>query len=273
MGPLLLIDSCRRVTSVTPRSAPVPFLCLRFSGADDVLRYLAAFRNDVWFVRALQEEMRIVTGSVPVGAPHPARLIDAAARAVMRGRFRIAAELAGRIDVVFDPTRGYERPGFDVVEFGSRPIATAFLSEQSLDGANDAAFSAALLHPASAKYFGIGGVETGLGSDQQELAERIAPLLWQRYLVLQPVGLSRQRFRLLWADRSAPVTTIPDAAAVPDPVQPSRQVSAPASRATSSLPDPPDSVSPQAQTLIDAAQNGTPFCEECARRAAEMADA
>jgi hypothetical protein len=41
----------------------------------------------------------------------------------------------------------------------------------------------------------------------------------------------------------------------------------------SPLPDPPDGVSPQAQTLIDAAQNGAPFCEECARQAAAMADA
>jgi hypothetical protein len=39
------------------------------------------------------------------------------------------------------------------------------------------------------------------------------------------------------------------------------------------LPDPPAELSPQAQTLIEAAKDGTPFCEECARRAAELAGA
>jgi hypothetical protein len=37
------------------------------------------------------------------------------------------------------------------------------------------------------------------------------------------------------------------------------------------LPDLPDYVSAQAQTLIDAATEGVPFCEECARAAAAAA--
>jgi hypothetical protein len=278
---MLLIDCRRHVMSVTARLAPAPFLSLRFPNVQGVLGYLAPFRDDVWFVRALQQEMLVATGSVPAGGPHPARLIDEAARAVTRGRFQIAVELAGRIDVVFDPTRGYERPGFDVVAFASRSVAAVFLSDQLLDDANASAFSAALLHPASAWHSGIAGVGTGLGSDQPGLVGRVAPLLWLRYLILQPAGLSQRRFRLLWADRSAPVTTIADAAAAPDPPQhrqgvapaASRRVTAAASRADSLLPDPPDSITPQAQTLIDAARNGTPFCEECARRAAAMADA
>jgi hypothetical protein len=45
----------------------------------------------------------------------------------------------------------------------------------------------------------------------------------------------------------------------------------PSAAPMSVLPDPPAVLSPQAQTLIEAAQNGTPFCEECARRAAELA--
>ena len=249
----------------------MPFLCVRFPGADSVLGYLAPFRDDTWFVRALQEEMRIATGWVPVGALHPATLIDEAARAVARGRLQIAIELAGRIDIVFDPIRGYERAEFDVVAFASRSVAAAFLSDQLRDSANAAAFSAALVHPAGVQYSGVAAAQ--LTSDQAGPVERAAQLLWLRYLVLQPVGLSRQRFRLLWADRSAPVTIISDVAAVAEPPQSSRAVSAPSSRVASRLPDPPDSVSPQAQTLIDAAQSGTPFCEECARRAAAMADA
>jgi hypothetical protein len=130
---MLLIDSRRHVMSVTARSAPAPFLSLQFPNVQGVLGYLAPFRDDVWFVRALRQEMLVATGSVPAGGPHPARLIDEAARAVTRGRFQIAVELAGRIDVVFDPTRGYERPGFDVVAFASRSVAAVFLSDQLLD--------------------------------------------------------------------------------------------------------------------------------------------
>jgi hypothetical protein len=226
VGPLLLIDPRRHVTSVTERSAPVPFLCLRFLSVDSVLAYLAPFRGDVRFVRALQNEMRIGTGSIPVGAPHPARLIDAVAQAVTRGQFQIAVELADRIHVLFDPIRGYERPGFDVVAFASRPVAAAFLSARLQKGATAAAFTAALLQPASAQYSGVAGIETGLGSDEPGLVERITPLLWRRCLVLQPEDQSWLRFRLLWAARSAPVTTIPDAAGAPDPAQPRRPVAA-----------------------------------------------
>jgi hypothetical protein len=272
VSPLLLIDSRCHVTSVTERSAPVPFLCLRFSSVEVVLAYLAPFRDDVWFVRALQNEMRINTGSVPVGAPYPARLIDAVARAVARGQFRIAVELADRSHVFFDPIKGYERPGFDVVAFASERVAAAFLSSQVQEATTADAFAAALLHQASAQYSSVAGIGAGLGSDEPGLVERIAPLLWRRCLVLQSEGPSRLRFRVLWADRAAPVTTIPVSVAVPGLVQPRRSVAA-ASRAVSPLPDPPDSVSPQAQTLIDAAQNGTPFCAECARRAATMANA
>jgi hypothetical protein len=270
--PLLLTDSRRHVTSVTERAAPAPFLCLRFSSVDSVLAYLASFRDDGWLVRALQSEMRISTGSIPVGAPHPARLINAVARAVTRGQFKIAVELADRIHVLFDPIRGYERPGFDVVAFPSRPVVAAFLSDQLQEGATAAAFTAALLHPATAQYSGVAGIGTQRGSDEPGLVERITALLWLRCLVLQPEGQSWLRFRLLWADRSAPVTAIPDAAAKPDPLQPRRSVAA-VSRAVRPLPDPPDGISPQAQTLIDAARNGTPFCEECARYAAAMANA
>jgi hypothetical protein len=38
------------------------------------------------------------------------------------------------------------------------------------------------------------------------------------------------------------------------------------------LPDPPEVLSLQAQALIEAAKSGVPFCEECARRAAELED-
>jgi hypothetical protein len=263
--PLLLIDSSRHATSLTARSAPMPFLCLRFEGVDDVRRYLATLCDDVWFIRALQQEMRIATGSVPVGAPYPASLIDEAARSVAHGQFQIAVALAARIDVLFDPGCGNERPGFGVVGFASRLVATAFLSDQLSNDANAAAFSAALLHPASLQY---AAAEPGT-----PLIDRFAPLLYLRHVVMQPVGLSRRRFRLLWADKSAPVTTTPEVTAAPDPPQPRRPLAAAARRVVPPLPYPPDTVSPQAQTLIDAAQNGVPFCEECARRAVALADA
>lgn len=263
---LLLINIHRRRFSTSDANAPVPFRLLRFRDGDSAYTYLKVFAADVWFIRAVQAAMLIATGTVPVGIPHPGRLTNAAAAAAASGLLQIGVEPDDGIEISFDPVRGYERPGFDSLVFPSLQVAGVLLFTALISRSNADAFSAALRHPLRPINNDIGGAAV-----DAELADQVAPLLWRRSLMLQLVGLSQHRYRLFWADRSAPVALVATDTAPTSELPRRRQsVAAPASRRlVSQLPDAPKAVGPQAQTLIAAARDGTPFCEECVRRAPE----
>ena len=131
---------------------------------------------------------------------------------------------------------------------------------------------AALEHPAGSHYAREPAGSAGaMPSGDAALVQRASTLLARRALALLPHDLSRRRLRVAWLEHGLPsaptagssvsLAQSPVAAAPPPP----------SAGPMSVLPEPPAVLSPQAQTLIEAAKNGTPFCEECARRAAELA--
>jgi hypothetical protein len=135
-----------------------------------------------------------------------------------------------------------------------------------------AAFDAALAHPAGRRFLaalpihGAIGLESRTPGDAASLPVRASALLAAQRVGLAPREQSRRVLRLVWLDNRRPSGVVADSPATcsaPPPPPPAMPAS--------SLVDAPDDVSPQAQTLFDAAQNGTPFCEECARRAAALA--
>lgn len=253
--------------------APVPFQRLRFADVAAAYGYLAGFRGDLAFLRALGEQMRLATGMAPMEPPYPARLIGAAARAAASRQLLVAAEFLDGITIVFDEVRPSHRLGDDTVVFPDRPGVAAYLTGLLEDAGNAEAFGAALRHPAGLRYLGA-AADAILPPDRAGMLGRVLPLLQKQQLILQPDGESGRHFRLRWADPPALVVAQPEAAPAPAPPPPRRLPIAPrAAPPVSRLPDPPAFLSPQAQTLIDAAKSGVPFCEECARHAAEMEDA
>jgi hypothetical protein len=267
VGILLLFDRHHTISAVKEPLAPVPFVrLLAIMSIEHVRNGLEGFGGDFWSMRALREEMRQVMGHVPAEAPYPRSLISAVSRAIARGTIRVAIELPAAVSICFEQTRTCGHHGFDTVVFPSLPIALRTMAEPLKDDANAAAFAAALAASEAARYqeMIVGGAD---------LPGRIAPLLAAQHLLLQPNDLSRQRFRLLWNRRQA--TSVAAKAGLPPDLSPPPRTprAAPRSRLTDALPDLPIGTSPQVQALVDAARNGAPFCEQCARRAAEMADA
>ena len=107
--------------------------------------------------------------------------------------------------------------------------------------------------------------------DPRGLEGWLANQLMLRKLGLFPIRGDVSVLRLAWIEER-PITTIeatdaPPAPARAPPPPPPVLASLPA------IPDLPDDISAQAQTLMDAADSGVPFCEECAKAAAARANA
>jgi hypothetical protein len=274
---LLLIDQHRRIQSVGARSVRVPFVLepLRYDEAR-ARGAFAAWRTDLGFIQALREELRLCGGTVPLGLPYPDGLIDAGMRAIAGGVIDVARVLPDEVVVTFDKELPSEWYNLDMVVFAGPVILEHFVSKFLNTPVNRQVFEAALEHPAgrghstapppqhTAGYFG------GSADGSAGLAARVAWLLAKRLLALVPRDPSRRLLRLVWI-RELPISGPQPSSPVPPP---RRATPAPPSvTLVDLLPDEPDDVSPQAQALIDAAEDGTPFCEECARRAAELANA
>lgn len=265
---MLLIDSRGRISAVTEALAPVPFIYVRAElGIERMCATLVGIDHDPLSLRALREAMRQATGDIPAQAPFPASLIRAIGRAVTTGLIKVAFELPHKISVRFDLQRPRGSAAFDTAVFSRRQIAIAYLAELLAEEGNVSAFDAALACPEGELYLAHGTK----GSDR---AAHIASLLVSRYLILKPIEFFPRRYRLLWIEDygTFPLTTASPAEHVP---RAARRPPTPGSRSTvtSTLPDPPEGITPQAQALIDAAQHGVPFCEECTKAPMEAARA
>jgi hypothetical protein len=280
---MLFINGRGNVRSVVKSDIPVPFVRERFEhGLGRVQALLASYRYDPRYTQALAEELTHKLGSVPSALPYPAGVIDVGERAIADALIEVASALPEPVELTFDmnlPSMPHE---FDAVMFASPAIATDFLvvvlgvtGDQAavVRGAdNRTALGAALEHPAGQRYAGVIAGEQSAASATDggaALVQRTAALLTRRCLALLPRDLSRRRLRLAWLEHQVP--SVP----VAKPSAPSRAGAAPPAPPlptgpVSVLPDAPTELTPQVQTLIEAAQNGAPFCEECARRAAEQ---
>ena len=266
---VLFIDGRRQVWSVREKDVPVPYVREYFRhDLMSVGMLFVTYRNDSAFIQALTDELVDTLGFVSWALPYPTGVLDAGERAVADEQIVVGAALASVVTVSFDADQPTAPHGFDAVMFASQPVAVDLLADVLKDADNRSAFEAALGHPAGRHTMQAGSAGAAPGND--ELAQRAALLLAQRSLVLLPRDLWRKQLRLAWLEHQVPTIEVVDA---PGPVTPVRVVPPPLPGPMSVLPDPPDELSPQAQTLIEAAKNGIPFCEECARRAAELAGA
>jgi hypothetical protein len=270
---VLFIDGRRKIWSVTKARIPVPFVRERFRhGLWRVRALLAPFRYDHMFIQALTIEVTHQFGSVPRALPHPAGVIDAGERAIANGLIEVACALPDAVVLTFNRHQPTASHGFDAVKFATLTIAADFLTAVLQEKDNKVALEAALEHPAGSHYARepAGSAGSMPGGDAA-LVQRASRLLARRALALLPHDLSRRRLRVAWLEHGLPSapTAGSSVSLAPSPV--AAAPPPPSAGPMSVLPDPPAVLSPQAQTLIEAAKNGTPFCEECARRAAEVA--
>jgi hypothetical protein len=210
-------------------------------------------------------------GTVPTALPHPHGVIDAAERAIIEGRIAVASALPAVVTVSFDPHHPSDPPDWTEVAFANEAVAMGFLGIVLQVPEIRSVFTEALEHPVSRQMtaFADVAVDDRLPQGDSDLARQASRLLVAKRLGLRPRHQMRHRLWLVWLERRLPgVAVVAEAPSVAR-AAPLPSVAAP----MSSLPDPPDELSPQAQALIEAAQRGAPFCEECARRAAEVAGA
>lgn len=275
---MLLIDKRRYVRSLMPYRAPVPFVREWFR--HDVAAVHAFFQRcetDFGFTQALREELQRCLAWVPSAQPYPDALVEASERAIADGLIGVASMLPDNVAVEFDHDRSVEWDGLTTVMFADAAVAERFVADMLKTPKARAAFEAALAHPVGRRYLGAPRTLGAMSPDSRtpvdaaSLSALASALLAVRHLGLLPRDASRRRLRLVWLEHAVALavtasSTAPAPQRAPPPPPPS---TAPAS----TLPDSPGDVSPQAQKLLEAAKNATPFCEECARLAAEQSDA
>jgi hypothetical protein len=265
---VLLIDVRGYVRSLASHHATVPYVRERFR--HDLVRVDTLFRwcqRDFGFLGALQTEMQACL-SWRLGAhPYPDALLDAARRAIADGLIAVASELPNDWVLRFDEVRATEWDSHQLVVFPTVQMQERFVVKALETSGGRAAIAAAISDVAGRADRGI-REPRGNGS----LAVQASELLASRVLAVVPREQARSVWWLVWVQYSAPtrVTTV----YVPAPPQKSAPPPQPqhSTARVSVLPDAPHDLSPQAEALVAAAEDGVPFCEECARaQAAEPA--
>jgi hypothetical protein len=274
---VLFIDRGGKISSLPEAHIPVPFV-LENPRHDlgRVQALLASYRYDPRFIQAITDELTARSYAAPRAQPYPAGVVEAGERAIAGGQIELGRALPDVVTLNFDTQQPFTHHWFDAVVFPSFAVAVDFLTVVLRSAENASALGKALDDPAGKVWAGmVAGGQTPAGaavlpSGAGALVRRAAWPLTRRYLGLLPRDPSWQRLRIAWLERRTPVvaaaaSTASSASArtAPSPAPPRGPMSV--------LPDPAQVESPQAQTLIEAAKNGTPFCEECARRAAELA--
>jgi hypothetical protein len=279
---MLLIDRRGSLHAVIPERAEVPFCPVRLDpGLHDAEALLDRFRHDRLLEITLACALAIAGDRAPpFGA---SALLAAAARALADGRLPVGREVVPGIALRFDPAHPKVQHGTEAIIFPSLPIAEDFVVALLAEPKHAAHATAALADPAGKRFEGLtkasvrqtGGLGRGQGGPATALsptASGLAQRLYLRQLLLVPTDISHLSWLLAW---QAPSVTLrvergPAPAPTPPPAPPS---SAPLPQPRSPMPVAPETLSPQALALKEAAKHGIPFCEECAKRAADLADA
>ena len=260
---MLLIDTNRTVLSLHPAAAATPFLYDHLGqNVPRIGAFLDRLPRSPWLIHTLQQELTLRTGPLSLHLRSPEDLLDAVARAIAAGILPVATAIPDAITLAFDPAQPTVRDRRAAAVFPSEPVTAAFLRRVLRDTDAPATFQQAF---AAANQTGPNGVPAW---DANDPARVLIPLLLSQRLVLVRAKPT-SRFHLYWMEYHGVAVTAASAPAPPPPKPRSAPPPPPANHAAkSTLPKPPATLSPQAQTLKDAAKNGTPFCEECARAAA-----
>jgi hypothetical protein len=254
---LLLWSAENGIAEGSHRAAPVPYLTEPLLGdLQGALARLQGFAQQPDFHRILRR-----AGTAAMAAAYHEPMDDAAlppfiATCIAKGQLQLGRRLPPAIALRFDPDDAVALRKAAIVVVPDQGAGRELLSRCG----RAEALREALAHPAAA------AATSGrtVGADPLEQA---AAWLANGALLLLPGTPDGRVLRLAWALQpslqSAPVL-VP---APPDPPRP-RAVSTLPQRPpppAAALPPPGPAASPQAAALRDAAGNGTPFCEACAR--------
>ena len=262
---MLLIDPGRTATSLRPDAAPVPYVPRDFRG--QVTR-VAGFLSRVIAVERLlpvllQEFAQMAAGTRRISASSPGVMLLEAAQAIAQGEMRVGQKLPASVTVIYRDTEEMIVRAEQCVHFPRERIAVDFLKLLLRDPVSGKALTRAARDAGDTATM----PEAGQASD---FAAWLAERLMKRKLALLPFAEGAHqirigKLRLVRIRHRVPTALKPDTSPPPPPsapaiVQPMR----------TALPEAPPDISAQAQTLMDAARNGIPFCEECARAAAGL---
>ncbi len=264
---MLLIDPGRTANSLRPNAASVPYVPREFRGqvtrvADFLSRAIAVERL---LPVLLQEFAQMAAGTRRISASSPGVMLLEAAQAIAQGEMRVGQKLPASVTVIYRDTEEMIVRAEQCVHFPRERIAVDFLKQLLRDPASGEALTRAARD--------AGDTATMPGAGQAgDFAAWLAERMMKRKLALLPFAEGAHqirigKLRLVRIRHRVPTALKPDTSPPPPPLPPAPVIVQPTRTA---LPEAPPDVSPQARTLMDAARNGVPFCEECARAAAGL---
>ena len=212
----------------------------------------------------LQEFAQMAAGTRRISASSPGVMLLEAAQAIAQGEMRVGQKLPASVTVIYRDTEEMTVRAEQCVYFPRERIAVDFLRHLLRDPASGEALTRAARDAGDTATM----PEAGQASD---FAAWLAERLMKRKLALLPFAegahqIRIDKLRLVRVRHRVPTALKPDTS--PPPPLPSLPPIV--HTAQTALPELPPEVSAQARTLMEAAQNGIPFCEECARAAAGL---
>ena len=254
---MLLIDPRQTIASIPAHASLVPFIVRDFDG--DALR----IANDLLHAAPLERLIPVLlkelaeTGHAPkLPVSLPMLILSQAAREIAQGTIKLGFMLPEKLD--FRVGSSVEKHYGHALRFANARAAQDFVRRWSGVAEWQMAFAGALAHPRAA------ASQAPAGPD---LVNWVATLFMTHKLGLFPIGSDLGCLRFAWISHQAMTKT---QIAAPPPAPAASPVPQIVQSVASTLPDLPAEISAQAQTLIDAAQSGVPFCEECAKAAAAL---
>ena len=260
---MLIIDPERGVTSSRVDAALFPYVLMDFRGqALKASIFLARATNMDRLAPLLLKELFALSEVSQIGSTRPALILEEAARWVANGAIPVAQTLRDDTRLVVWTDALKQADAGLAVRFADVSIARDFVRRWLKDPAARADIEAML---ASQQDPGLKPPVTA-GALEGWIAEK----LMARLLGFFPVNGDAGVLRLSWIAHNILVAIEPPAPPPPPPPPPAAPI---VLSSQSTLPDLPAEISAQAQTMMDAAAAGVPFCEECARAAAALAAA
>ena len=252
---MLLLSSELSVTSVRPDQAPVPYWPRRFGGRRlDVLAFLNRMTGLDELEEALVHELTSTPEIMRIGNPRPILMLEEIAAWIADGAILAAEGLPSRLDLRFMATDPWALGDQVPVRFPNARMSELFVERVIRSRQGRQAFDAALAFRPEIRF----RIPAGITRPHLWFASHLKA----GRLALFPIQGDVRRLRLAWIRHhmlgavkpaAQPLLGLPSLPSLPSILQ----------ALLSTLPDLPDEVSPQAQTLTDASQNGTPFCEDC----------
>jgi hypothetical protein len=256
---MLLIDPDRAISSVRQDSAPFPYVLKDFRGQARVASLFLARSG------SLDRLLPLLIGEIAgfgemarIASWRPASILDDAARWMECGAIQVAERVPDTPRLLFWTNQPTVRDLPDRVRFARKEVAAEFLRRRLADPHAREAIDAAVAARSDTDH--------QPPADESGFQTWLANQLMIRRLGLFPVNGDISSLRLCWITEPTLARIEPATApAAPPQAQAMARI---IQTMLSTMPDLPAELTPQAQTLIKAAADGTPFCEECAKAAA-----